>query len=160
MERSTWRGTVQSALKKKGKKDDGGVGNKCAEVTGGQLHTMFTSLMDVPSGTDFSELGEDNEFTWNQFYVKVWGARDFELHTPMAMQNATGLAVPLTFLLIDSQLLVDLIANPKMLLNIRKVRGNDNIRVHCNNGVNIMLQNCQVQTNRDLQHHFNVKDDK
>ena len=78
----------------------------------------------------------------------------------MAMQNATGLAVPLTFLLIDSQLLVDLIANPKMLLNIRKVRGNDNIRVHCNNGVNIMLQYCQVQTNRDLQHHFNVKDDK
>ena len=28
---------------------------------------MFTSSGDVPSGTDFSELGEDDNFTWHQF---------------------------------------------------------------------------------------------
>ena len=56
----------------------------------------------------------------------------------MAMQNATGWAVPLTWLLLDSQFTVDLIANPKMLLNIRKVKGEDTIRVHCNRRANIM----------------------
>ena len=37
------------------------------------------------------------------------------------MHNATGQAVPLTWLLLDSQLTVDLIVDPRMLLNIRKV---------------------------------------
>ena len=54
------------------------------------------------------------------------------------MNNATGRAVPFTCLLLDSQLTVDLIANPRMLVNIRKVRGKDAIRVHCNSGVKIM----------------------
>ena len=99
---------------------------------------MSTSLVDVPSGTDFSELGEDNEFTWNQFYIKGWVARDFEGHVPMPMHNATGRAVPLTWILLDSQSTVDLIANPKMLLNITKERGKDAIWVHCNSGVKIV----------------------
>ena len=43
--------------KEKKQKDEGGVDDKRAEVMGGQLHTMFTSSVDVPSGTDFSELG-------------------------------------------------------------------------------------------------------
>ena len=33
---------------------------------------------------------------------------------------------------------MDLIANPKMLVNIRKVRGEDAIRVHCNSRVKIV----------------------
>ena len=54
------------------------------------------------------------------------------------MHNATGRAVPLAWLLLDSQLTVDLIANSKMLLNIRKVRSEDAIRVHCNSGVKVV----------------------
>ena len=119
------------AEEKEEKKDEGGVDGKRAEVTvGGQIHTMFTSSVDVPSGTDLSELGEDDEFTWHQFHVKGWGARYFEGHAPASMHNATRQAVPLTWLLLDIQLTVDLIANPKMLLNINNVRGKDAIRVH------------------------------
>ena len=33
---------------------------------------------------------------------------------------------------------MDLIANPKMLVNIRKVRGEDAIRVHCNSKFNFV----------------------
>ena len=47
------------------KKDDGGVDDKRTEVTGEQLYIMFTSLVDVLKGKDFSDLGEDNEFTWH-----------------------------------------------------------------------------------------------
>ena len=133
-----WRGTPKEELPKtlrRKKKDDGGAGDEIADVKGGQLHTMFTPSVDVQSGIYFSELGEDDTFTWHQFHVKGWGARDFEGHAPMAMHNDTGRAVTLTWLLLDSQLTVDLIANPKMLLNIRKVRGEDSIRVHCNSGV-------------------------
>ena len=99
---------------------------------------MFTSLVNVPSGIDFSELGKDNEFEWNQFHVKGWGLQDFEGHVPVATKNSTMRSVPLTWLLLDSQLTVDLIANPKMLLNIRKVRSEDTIRVHCNIGAKIV----------------------
>ena len=54
------------------------------------------------------------------------------------MHNATGGAVPLTWILLDSQLTVDLISNPRILLNIRKVRSEDDIRVHCNSGVKVV----------------------
>ena len=43
------------------------------------------------------------------------------------MHNNTGRAVPLTWLLLDSQSMVDLIANAEMLVNIRTVRGKDAI---------------------------------
>ena len=33
---------------------------------------------------------------------------------------------------------MDLIAIPKILVNIRKVQGKDSIRVHCNNRVKIL----------------------
>ena len=92
---------------------------------------MFKSSVDVPSGTDSSDLGEDDEFIWHQFHVKGWGAQDFEGHTPVAMHNATGQELPLTWLLLDSQLTVDLIVKPKMLLKIRKVRGEDARLIHC-----------------------------
>ena len=92
----------------------------------------------VPSGIDFSELGEDNELTWHQFHVEGWGVQDFEGNTTVAMQNATGRAVPFTWLLLDSQLTVDLIANPRMFLNIRKVQSKDAIRVYCNSGVKVV----------------------
>ena len=62
----------------------------------------------------------------------------FEVHTPVAMHNTTGRAVPLTWLLLHSQSTVDLIANAKMLLNIRKMRVKDAIRVQCNSRVNIV----------------------
>ena len=54
------------------------------------------------------------------------------------MHNTTSHAVPLTWLILDSQSTVELIANAKMLVNIRKVRGEDAIRVHCNSGVKIV----------------------
>ena len=54
------------------------------------------------------------------------------------MHNATGRAVPLTWHLLDSQSTMDLIANPKMLLNIKKVPSEDAIHVHFNSGVKIV----------------------
>ena len=54
------------------------------------------------------------------------------------MHNATSCAVPLTWLLLDSQSTVNLISNAKILLNIRKVRGEDAIKVHCNSRINIL----------------------
>ena len=63
--------------KEKKKKDREDAENKRTEVMGGQLHTMFTSSGEEPPGTEFSELGEDDEFTWHQFHVKGWGAQDF-----------------------------------------------------------------------------------
>ena len=75
---------------------------------------------------------------WRQLYVEGWGAREFEGHAPVVMHNDTGRAVPLIWLLLDSQLTVDLISNPRMLLNIREVRSEDAIRVHCNSGVKVV----------------------
>ena len=96
---------------------------------------MFTSSVEVPSGTNFSELGEDDEFIWHHFHVKGWGAQDFEGHAPVVMHNATGRVVPLTWILLEIQSTVDQIANPDKLLNIKKVRSKDAIHVHCNSGV-------------------------
>ena len=48
------------------------------------------------------------------------------------MQNATGRAVPLTWLLLDIQYTVDLISNARILLNIRKVWSEDAMCLHCN----------------------------
>ena len=54
------------------------------------------------------------------------------------MHYTTGRAVPLKWLLLDSQLTVDLIVNAKILLKIREVWGEDAIRVQCNIGVKIV----------------------
>ena len=54
------------------------------------------------------------------------------------MNNDTGWAVTLTWLLLDSQSTVGLIVNPRVLLNIRKVRSKDAICVHCNSGVKVV----------------------
>ena len=54
------------------------------------------------------------------------------------MHSANGWAVNLTWLLLDSQLMLDLIANPKNLLNTRMVRGKGAIHVHCNIRVKIV----------------------
>ena len=121
------------------KKNDGeDAKNKSVEMMGGQLHAMFTSSGDEPSETDFSEFGEDDEFTWHQFHIKGWGAQDFEGHAPVVMHNDTGRVVPLTWIFLDCQSTVDLITNPRMLLNIRKVWREDAIRVHCNSGFKVM----------------------
>ena len=98
---------------------------------------MFTSTVASTLGVDFSELGEGDEFTWHQFHAKDWGEQDFEGHGPVVLRNNTGCAVPLTWLLLDSQSSVDLIANNKMLVNTRTVRDEDAIRVHCNSEVKI-----------------------
>ena len=133
------KGTAQNVPRtRKTKKDGEDAENKRAEVTGGQLYAMFTSSGDKPLGTDFSELGEDDELTWHQFHVEGWGARDFEGHKLVFMHNDTGRVVPLTWIFLDNQSTVDLIANPRMLLNIRKVRSEDAIRVHCNSGVKVV----------------------
>ena len=44
------------------------------------MHTVFTSSGEEQLGTDFSELGEDDEFIWHKSHVEGWGARDFEGH--------------------------------------------------------------------------------
>ena len=54
------------------------------------------------------------------------------------MHNGTGRTVPLTWLLLDNHSTVDLIANAKIMVNIKKVRGKDTIIVHCNIGVKIV----------------------
>ena len=54
------------------------------------------------------------------------------------MQNTTGRAVPLTWIILDSQFTVGLIANANMIVKIRKVRGEDAIRVRFNSSVNIL----------------------
>ena len=46
--------------------------------------------------------------------------------------------MPLTWILLESKSTVDLITNPKMLVNTSKVQGKDAIRVHCNSGVNTL----------------------
>ena len=46
--------------------------------------------------------------------------------------------MPLTWLLLDSQYMVDLIANTRILLNIRKVWSKDAIRVNCNSGFKVV----------------------
>ena len=54
------------------------------------------------------------------------------------MHKDTGREVPLTWILLDSQSTVDLIANLRMLINIRRVRSEDAIRVHCNRRVEVV----------------------
>ena len=56
----------------------------------------------------------------------------------VTIHNATGRAVPLTWLLLNSQSTVDLIANPRIFLIIRKVRSKDAIRVHCISEVKVV----------------------
>ena len=99
---------------------------------------MFTSSGEEQSGTDFNDLGEDDKFMWNQFHVKGWGTQEFEGPAPVVIHNDTGRAVHLTWPLLDIQLTVDLTANPRMLLNIRKVRREDAICVHFNRGVKVV----------------------
>ena len=89
-------------------------------------------------GGDFRELGEGDKFTWHQFHIHNWGARYFKGHALVTMHNNTGHAVPLTWILLNSQLTVELIANAEMLVNISTEQGKDSIRVYCNNGVNIV----------------------
>ena len=96
--------------------------------------------MDVPSGSDLSELEKDDEFTWHSFHVKGWEAQDFEGNAPMDTNNSTGQAVPFTWILLEIQSTMNLIANPNMLLNIKKVREKDAIRVHCNSRVKIVYR--------------------
>ena len=67
-----------------------------------------------------------------------WGSRDFEGHATVVMHNDTGQAVPLTLLILKIQSTVDLIANPRILLNIRRVRSEDAFRVHCNSEVKVV----------------------
>ena len=134
--------------KEKTKKDDCGEwqargaedkrADRKTEVKGRQFHIMFTLLLDHTSRTDFSDLGEGKKFTWHQFHVKVWGAQNFEGHTPVAMHNTTGYALPLTWIPLDSQSTVDLIVNKKVLVSISNVQGEDAIIVHFNSGFKIV----------------------
>ena len=60
------RDCPKSAEEKENKKKYGEDSeNKRTEVMGGQLHTMFTSSGEEPLGTYFSDLGEDDKFTWH-----------------------------------------------------------------------------------------------
>ena len=54
------------------------------------------------------------------------------------MHNTTRRAVPLTWLLLNSQATVNLIANPIMMMNTRKVWNEDAICVYCKSGVKVM----------------------
>ena len=76
---------------------------------------MFMSSVYHISGIYFSDMVEDYKFTWHQFHVECWGERDIEEHTPVSMHNTTGYAVPLTWILLNSQSTVDLITNKKIV---------------------------------------------
>ena len=54
------------------------------------------------------------------------------------MHNDTERAVPLTWLLLDCQSTMDPIGNPRMLLNVRRLRSKDAICIHCNSGVKVV----------------------
>ena len=58
----------------------------------------------------------------------------------MALHNSTCCAVPILWLLLDSQLTVDLIANPKMLTDLQMVKDKYAICVYCNKGVKVVNQ--------------------
>ena len=128
----------------KTQKNEGGkwcfqrAGEKCSDrktkVKGRQLNKMFISLEDSTSGADFSKLGKWDYFNWHQIQAKEWGVQEFEGHTTVALHNSTGRILPLTWLLLNSQSTLDLIANEDMLVNTRTVRGKDAIWVHCNSG--------------------------
>ena len=50
----------------------------------------------------------------------------------MDMHNTTRFAVILTWILLDRQSKADLISIAKILVNIKKMRGEDAIGVYCN----------------------------
>ena len=54
------------------------------------------------------------------------------------MRNNTKRAVPLTWLLFYSQSTMDPIGNPRMLLNVRRLRRKDAICIHCNSRLKVM----------------------
>ena len=60
------------------------------------------------------------------------------------MHNNTGRAVPTMWLLLNSQLIVDLITNPKMLVNIKVVRDEGAIQVHYNSGSKLINQKSKL----------------
>ena len=101
-------------------------------------------------------------------YVKGWRARDVKGCAPVVMHNDTEGAVPLTCLLLDSQSMVDLIANPRMLLSIRKMQSEETIRVYCNSRFKVVdrvrdlpgYRNCLVWTDRNRHHSFHLKDNE
>ena len=67
---------------------------------------MFTYMVGSSSGVGFSELREGDYFKWHQFHVKDWGAQDFEGHGPVTLNNRTGRAVPITWILLGIQSMV------------------------------------------------------
>ena len=77
---------------------------------------------------------------WYQFHAKDWGARYFEEHETVDLHNSNSRAVPLTWILLDSKSVVELVSNIKMLLNIWMVQDEDVIRMHYNSEVNIVKQ--------------------
>ena len=79
---------------------------------------MFISTQSSSLGEDSSDLDKGDELLWHQLHTKAWRARDFEGNVPVALCNITGREVPLTWILLDSQLIIDIIDNPRMLVNI------------------------------------------
>ena len=58
----------------------------------------------------------------------------------MSIHNNTGKAVSTTWLVLERKLTVDLIAKPKMVVNIWTVRDKEAIRVHCNSEKKLVNQ--------------------
>ena len=94
--------------------------------------------MHSTSGGDFSELGEGDKLTWDQFHAKGWGARECEGHASVTIHNNTGSAVTLKWIFLGSQSTVDLIENERMLVKTRTVQGEGAIRVNYNSDVKIV----------------------
>ena len=74
-----------------------------------KLHAMFTSTPSSTLEADFSDIGEGGDFSWHQFHTEEWLVQEFDRDTTVALHNSNGHVVPLIWLLLGSQLTVDLI---------------------------------------------------
>ena len=62
----------------------------------------------------------------------------------VALYNSIGCAVPLIWILLNSQSTLYLISNPKTLVKIRMVLEKYSIHIHCNSGVKVVNQDGNI----------------
>ena len=105
-----------------------------------KLHAMFTPTPSSNLGKKIIKIGDGDEFSWYQSHIEAWEDRELEEHLPVPMHNNTGWAVPTMCILLDSQSKMDLIAIPKMLVNIQKVQYKKAIWVQCKSGNKVFNQ--------------------
>ena len=98
------------------------------DVKDRQLHAMFISTPDSTLRADFTKLGDGDKFPWYQAHTEAFQGGMFEDHAPVCIHNDTRRVLTTMWLLLDSQSIVYLISNSKMLVSIRAVHDEDVIR--------------------------------